>query len=110
QDFKKGKKRAIGLASVQANDHPGVSPKRLADPYVNLSLTAREFRQHWKTHDMASTVMDVWYPGWRARMAKKRSLPAVGSPKVYLQAIANRYQALRLIDGRLAAAPGARAL
>jgi soluble lytic murein transglycosylase-like protein len=97
QDFKHGKCRALGLGSVQAQDHPQYSVKQLKDPKLNLTLTAREFRAKWKQHDMAGTVMDVWYPAWR----KKKKIPVIGSPATYVQAMANRYDALCRLDTKL---------
>lgn len=96
QNYKHGKLRAVGLGSVQAQDYPGYSLKQLEDPALNLTLTAREFRRKWHRKDMAGTVMDVWYPAWRRK--PKKPLPVIDSPGVYLQAIANRYEALCRID------------
>lgn len=101
QDYKHNKLRAIGLGSVQPSDYPWYSLKELAKPELNLKLTAREFRHKWKPHDMAATVMDVWFPRWRVHMAAKKPIPVVGTPRAYVQAIANRYFALQRIDGRL---------
>ena len=83
---------------MQATDHPRRSVEALKDPYLNLTITAKEFRHRWKPHDMAGTVMDVWYPSWRRRVAKGQRIPVVKTPGTYVQAIANRYYALQEID------------
>lgn len=98
QDYAAGGMRAIGLGSVQAQDHRRYSVGQLMNPELNLSLTAREFKACWRPQDMAGTVMDVWYPSWRRRLAQGRGIPVVGHPSVYVQAIANRYHALRRLD------------
>lgn len=98
QDYSDDGCRAIGLGSVQATDHPGCTLATLQDPYTNLCLTAQEFSQKWTPHDMAGTVMDVWYPAWRRRLARGEGIPVVHTPDAYVQAIANRYYALREID------------
>lgn len=99
QDYAAGGMRALGLGSVQAQDHRRFSVAQLLQPEFNLTLTAREFKACWKPADMAGTVMDVWYPAWRRRLAQGRGIPVVGHPSVYVQAIANRYHALRQMDG-----------
>jgi hypothetical protein len=101
QDYAANGKRALGLGSVQATDHRRYSIQKLKDPYFNLTITAKEFRHRWKPNDMFGTVMDVWYPAWRRRAAQGRQLPVVKTPRVYVQAIANRYYALKEIDSRL---------
>ncbi|HEY9722288.1 MAG TPA: hypothetical protein V6D47_09750 [Oscillatoriaceae cyanobacterium] len=98
QDYSHDGFRAIGLGSVQATDHPKCTLHTLQDPYTNLCLTAQEFSEKWTPHDMAGTVMDVWYPAWRRKLAHGEDIPVVQSPDVYVQAIANRYYALREID------------
>jgi soluble lytic murein transglycosylase-like protein len=101
QDYSANGKRALGLGSVQATDHRRHSAERLKDPYFNLTITAKEFRSRWKPHDMFGTVMDVWYPAWRRKAASGQRIPVVKTPKVYVQAIANRYYALKEIDRHL---------
>lgn len=88
---------AVGLGSVQAQDHPELGPtlegriQRLQqDPKLNLTLTAREFRSRWKPDDMFGTVMDVWYPAWRSG----RRIPHLGSAFGYMQLFSNRYFSL----------------
>lgn len=98
QDYSDNGKRALGLGSVQATDHPQRDPDELREPYVNLTLTAKEFRHKWRPQDMAGTVMDVWYPAWRKRVANGERIPVVHAPDVYVQALANRYYALQDID------------
>jgi hypothetical protein len=90
QDYSNGDKRALGLGSVQATDHPGIDPDRLQEPYTNLTITAREFRRKWRPHDMFGTVMDVWYPAWRSG----RRIPNLGNAFGYMQLFSNRYFAL----------------
>jgi hypothetical protein len=101
QDYVRGPKRAIGLGSVQATEHPGISVAALMDPRRNVELTVREFADKWRPNDMRGTVMDVWYPAWRHVVAAGRPLPVIQAPEVYVQAIANRYYALREIDQHL---------
>lgn len=100
QNYARGDMRAIGLGSVQAQDHPGYSVADLMDPGLNLKLTAHEFRAKWRPHDMGGTIMDVWYPAWRRRVAAGERIPVVHTPGVYIQAIANRYYALQELDRR----------
>ncbi len=85
---------AVGLGSVQAQDHPALGPtialrvQRLQqDPRLNLTLTAREFRSRWNPQDMFGTVMDVWYPAWRTG----RRIPSLGDAFGYMQLFSNRY-------------------
>ncbi|MEB3329073.1 MAG: hypothetical protein VKQ33_07560 [Candidatus Sericytochromatia bacterium] len=101
QDYVRGPRRAIGLGSVQATDHPGLSVAALMEPRRNVELTVREFADKWRPNDMRGTVMDVWYPAWRRMVAVGRPLPVIRTPGVYVQAIANRYYALREIDQHL---------
>jgi soluble lytic murein transglycosylase-like protein len=101
QDYSANGKRALGLGSVQATDHRKYSPEKLKEPYLNLTITAKEFRSRWKPNDMFGTVMDVWYPNWRRKVAIGKHIPVVKTPHVYVQAIANRYYALKEIDSRL---------
>lgn len=100
QDYRKGDMRAVGLGSVQAQDHRRYSVSQLMDPALNLRLTASEFRAKWHPRDMAGTIMDVWYPAWRKRVAAGHRIPVVKTPGVYVQAIANRYYALQELDRR----------
>jgi hypothetical protein len=97
QDYRRGKRRALGLGSVQAQDYRRYSLKELQDPALNLTLTAKEFRWRWHRNDVAGSVMDVWYPAWRNLDGKP--VPVIKSSAVYLQAIANRYEALCRFDG-----------
>ena len=101
QDYVRGAKRAIGLGSVQATEHPGESVEALMAPRRNVELTVREFADKWRPNDMGGTVMDVWYPAWRHLVASGRPVPVIREPGVYVQAIANRYYALREIDQHL---------
>lgn len=101
QNYKRGKAHAIGLGSVQAPDYRRYTIKQLMDPKLNLKLTAKEFRYRWKPNDMAGTVMDVWYPAWRRLQARGEAIPVIKTPETYVQAIANRYYALRDIDARV---------
>lgn len=85
---------AVGLGSVQAQDHPSLGPtiafrvKVLQeDPRLNLTLTAREFKGRWNPEDMFGTVMDVWYPAWRSG----RRIPSLGNAFGYMQLFSNRY-------------------
>lgn len=85
---------AVGLGSVQAQDHPELGRTmaerihRLQDdPALNLDLTAAEFQAHWNPADMFSTVMDVWYPAWRAG----NHIPHLGDAFGYMQLFSNRY-------------------
>ncbi len=84
---------AVGLGSVQAQDHPELGPsldlrvRRLQqDPRLNLRITAREFKSRWNPQDMFGTVMDVWYPAWRSG----RRIPALGDAFGYMQLFSNR--------------------
>jgi hypothetical protein len=97
QDYRRGKLRALGLGSVQATDYKRYTSRELQDPALNLTLTAKEFHWRWHRNDVAGTVMDVWYPAWRKLGGKP--VPVIRTPGVYLQAIANRYEALCRIDG-----------
>lgn len=102
QDFANATAHAIGLGSVQPADyHYKYTESQLMDPWLNVTLTAREFRQKWHPKDLAGTVMDVWYPAWRRRVAAGEHIPVVRYPEVYVQAVANRYYALQEIDRRL---------
>jgi hypothetical protein len=102
QDYANETAHAIGLGSVQPADyHYRYSEAQLMDPWLNVTLTAKEFRQKWHAKDLAGTVMDVWYPAWRRRVAQGEHLPVVRYPHVYVQAVANRYYALQEIDRRL---------
>lgn len=101
QDYVRGPRRALGLGSVQAQDHRRYSAAQLMDPALNLDITAREFKAKWRPTDMFGTVMDVWYPAWRRLARQGEPLPVLKRPEVYVQAIANRYYALREIDQRL---------
>lgn len=101
QDYVNGPKRALGLGSVQATDFPQFSVQQLQQPHLNLTLTAKEFRHKWNSRDMYGTVMDVWYPRWRKRVASGEKLPVVKTPGTYVQAIANRFYALQDIDRHL---------
>jgi hypothetical protein len=105
QDYVRGPRRALGLGSVQAQDHRRYTPAQLKDPALNVDLTAREFKAKWRPTDMFGTVMDVWYPAWRRLAARGEALPVMKKPEIYVQAIANRYYALREIDARLRPAP-----
>ncbi|HEY9721442.1 MAG TPA: hypothetical protein V6D47_05485 [Oscillatoriaceae cyanobacterium] len=84
---------AVGLGSVQAQDHPelGSMAERIRrlqdDPALNLDLTAAEFATRWNPQDMFSTVMDVWYPAWRAG----NHIPHLGDAFGYMQLFSNRY-------------------
>jgi len=98
QDFVRGKRRALGLGSVQAQDYPKYTRSQLLEPELNVKLTTAEFARKWRPQDMAGTVMDVWYPAWRRLVALGRPVPVIRSPEVYTQAIANRYYALQEID------------
>ncbi|MFP5504523.1 MAG: hypothetical protein ACLGIN_18715 [Candidatus Sericytochromatia bacterium] len=101
QDYTRGPHRAIGLGSVQAQYNKRYTVPQLMDPYLNLTLTAKEFSEKWDPDDMSGTVMDVWYPAWRRLKAKGEKIPVIKTPRVYVQAIANRYYALQEIDQRL---------
>jgi hypothetical protein len=101
QDYVRGPKRAIGLGSVQATEHPRLTIAEMMEPRRNVELTVREFAEKWHPNDMRGTVMDVWYPAWRHMVARGRPLPVIRAPEVYVQAIANRYYALREIDQHL---------
>lgn len=102
QDYANDTHHAIGLGSIQPGDYQyRYSEKQLMDPWLNAMLTAHEFKLNWHPHDIAGTVMDVWYPSWRKRAAQGQALPVVQAPEVYVQAIANRYYALREIDEHL---------
>ena len=105
QNYDNNDKTALGLGSVQATDHRKYTSKQLQEPYLNLTLTAREFKSKWHPHDMFATVMDVWYPAWRKRVARGMHIPVVRTPDSYVQAVANRYYALREIDERLHPGP-----
>lgn len=105
QDYARGKRRALGLGSVQAQDYPRYTRSQLLDPDLNVQLTVAEFAQKWRPHDMVGTVMDVWYPAWRRLVALGRPVPVIKSPEVYTQAIANRYHALREIDAHFPDGP-----
>ncbi|MEB3285753.1 MAG: hypothetical protein VKN33_10750 [Candidatus Sericytochromatia bacterium] len=98
QNYVRGRRRALGLGSVQAQDYPRYTRRQLLDPELNVKLTAAEFAQKWHPQDMVGTVMDVWYPAWRRLVARGRPVPVIKSPDVYTQAIANRYYALKEID------------
>lgn len=85
---------AVGLGSVQAQDHPELGATldervRLLqrDPRLNLTITAREFKGRWNPQDMFGTVMDVWYPAWRTG----RQIPSLGNAFGYMQLFSNRY-------------------
>lgn len=85
---------AVGLGSVQAQDHPELGPtlairvhKLQSDPRLNLDITAKEFRYRWNPQDMFGTVMDVWYPAWR----RGGAIPSVGNAYGYMQLFSNRY-------------------
>lgn len=102
QDTRRRGLIAIGLTSVQAQDHPRLGrdlEARVAllkrDPYLNLTLAAREFKSRWKQDDMFSTVMDVWYPAWR----KGGRIPNLGTAYGYVQLFSNRYFLLMTIMG-----------
>lgn len=92
---------AVGLTSVQAQDfrHIGPLSQRISrlkgDPYLNLTLAAREFKAHWNAKDMFGTVMDVWYPAWRRR----DRIPNLGTAYGYVQLFSNRYFLLMTIMG-----------
>lgn len=93
---------AVGLGSVQAQDHPSLGPtiairvQRLQDdPRLNLDLTAREFKARWNPQDMFGTVMDVWYPAWRTG----RRIPSLGNAFGYMQLFSNRYFMLLDLQG-----------
>lgn len=101
QDYVRGPRRALGLGSVQAQDHRRYTAAQLMDPDINVDLTAREFKAKWHPSDMFGTVMDVWYPAWRRLAKRGEPLPVLKRPDVYVQAIANRYYALREIDQHL---------
>ncbi|MDB5097026.1 MAG: hypothetical protein JWM80_1447 [Cyanobacteria bacterium RYN_339] len=102
QDFANSRAHAIGLGSVQPADYRyKYSEAQLMEPYLNVTLTAKEFREKWHPNDLSGTVMDVWYPAWRRRQARGERLPVVQYPEVYVQAIANRYYALQEIDRHL---------
>lgn len=101
QDYVRGPRRALGLGSVQAQDHRRYTAAQLFDPALNVDITAREFKAKWRPTDMFGTVMDVWYPAWRRLARRGEPLPVLKRPDVYVQAIANRYYALREIDQRL---------
>lgn len=85
---------AVGLGSVQAQDHPELGKtiaervRRLQqDPRLNLEITAREFKAKWNPQDMFGTVMDVWYPAWR----RGGTIPNLGNAFGYMQLFSNRY-------------------
>ena len=85
---------AVGLGSVQAQDHPELGAtldarvaRLQADVDLNLAITAREFKARWNPQDMFGTVMDVWYPAWRTG----RRIPALGDAYAYVQLFSNRY-------------------
>lgn len=101
QDYRRGRLRALGLGSVQAGDYPQYRVGQLLEPTLNLKLTAKEFSNSWQPADMTGTVMDVWYPAWRTHARHGWVLPVVRTPQVYVQAIANRFYALKEIDKRL---------
>lgn len=105
QDYVRGPRRALGLGSVQAQDHRRYTADQLMDPSLNVDITAREFKAKWRPNDMFGTVMDVWYPAWRRLARRGEPLPVLKRPDVYVQAIANRYYALREIDQRLRPLP-----
>jgi hypothetical protein len=105
QDFANATHHAVGLGSVQPADyHWRYTERQLMDPWLNMILTAREFKAKWRPHDMFGTVMDVWYPRWR-RLGRGERIPVVRYPEVYVQAIANRYYALQEIDQHLVPSP-----
>lgn len=105
QDYRRGHRRALGLGSVQAQHNRRYTAAQLMDPTLNVDLTAREFKARWRPNDMFGTVMDVWYPAWRRLARQGEPLPVLKRPEIYVQAIANRYYALREIDQRLRSAP-----
>jgi soluble lytic murein transglycosylase-like protein len=93
---------AVGLGSVQAQDHPSLGPtiavrvtRLQTDPRLNLTLTAKEFRARWNPQDMFGTVMDVWYPAWRSG----RRIPSLGNAFGYMQLFSNRYFLLLDLQG-----------
>lgn len=102
QDTRQRGLYAIGLASIQAQDYRrlgGTLEERIArlkrDPYLNLTLAAREFRAKWNPQDMFGTVMDVWYPAWR----RQGRIPNLGTAYAYMQLFSNRYFHLMTIMG-----------
>ncbi|MNY03199.1 hypothetical protein D3C86_1358050 [compost metagenome] len=102
QDTRRRGLVAVGLTSVQAQDHPWLGADlevRVArlkrDPHLNLTLAAREFKSRWKQEDMFGTVMDVWYPAWR----KGGRIPNLGTAYGYMQLFSNRYFLLMTIMG-----------
>lgn len=102
QDTRARGKIAVGLASIQAQDyaHLGLPlearVERLKrDPYLNLTLAAKEFKARWKPDDMFGTVMDVWYPAWR----RKGRIPNLGTAYAYVQLFSNRYFLLMNVTG-----------
>lgn len=106
QDYAADDHLAIGLGSVQPADyHWRYTERQLMDPWLNVILTSREFKSKWRPHDMGGTVMDVWYPQWRRRVAHGQRIPIVHFPEVYIQAVANRYYALKDIDEHLVVKP-----
>ncbi len=93
---------AVGLTSVQAQDHKrlgGTLEERVErlkrDPYLNLTLAAREFKSRWNPDDMFGTVMDVWYPAWR----RNGRIPNLGTAYAYVQLFSNRYFLLMNVTG-----------
>jgi hypothetical protein len=93
---------AVGLGSVQAQDHPSLGPtiavrvaRLQSDPRLNLDITAREFKARWNPQDMFGTVMDVWYPAWRTG----RRIPSLGNAFGYMQLFSNRYFLLLDLQG-----------
>lgn len=101
QDTRARGKIAVGLASIQAQDYRLGLPlearvERLKrDPYLNLTLAAKEFKSRWNPDDMFGTVMDVWYPAWR----RKGRIPGLGTAYGYVQLFSNRYFLLMTVTG-----------
>lgn len=102
QDTRRRGLVAVGLTSVQAQDHAWLGKDletRVArlkrDPHLNLTLAAREFKRSWKEDDMFGTVMDVWYPAWR----RGGRIPNLGTAYGYVQLFSNRYFLLMTIMG-----------
>ncbi|HEY9854698.1 MAG TPA: hypothetical protein V6D05_03090 [Stenomitos sp.] len=102
QDTRARGKVAVGLASIQAQDYAhlgGALEDRVErlkrDPYLNLTLAAKEFKAHWNPNDMFGTVMDVWYPAWR----RQGAIPNMGTAYAYVQLFSNRYFLLMTVMG-----------
>lgn len=102
QDTRARGKIAVGLASIQAQDYGrlgGALEDRVErlkrDPYLNLTLAAKEFKARWNPEDMFGTVMDVWYPAWR----RQGRIPNMGTAYAYVQLFSNRYFLLMTIMG-----------